>query len=126
VETRRFIELISDEEERSFDDLDALAAGAPGFLEATLYEGEPKGDPVGNLSGMVLRGRHGRALCVLTFALGDEHSFTATGMLPLQAPSVGPGTIALTGGTGRFRGWTGVVTLEEVTNPKRWSADGSG
>jgi hypothetical protein len=123
--------LISDQE-------DVTSNGRTVFLAASLYEdrgadrndgeirAEDRGEERGALHGFLARGQRGLILCSLTFDLGTGDTITATGVLPSGAQTVERGVLALVGGTGRFRGWTGEVRLEAVTNPKRWSIDGGG
>jgi hypothetical protein len=62
------------------------------------------------------------ARVVFNFDSGDM--LAAMGALPFhEGEDFGDGTLAITGGTGEYERWRGVVTVERL-GPHRWSVDG--
>jgi hypothetical protein len=63
------------------------------------------------------------ARVVFNFDSGDM--LAAMGALPFhEGEDFGSGTLAITGGTGEYERWRGVVTVETL-GPHRWSVDGA-
>jgi hypothetical protein len=53
------------------------------------------------------------------FRFDDGPTLTVHGVLPLEDGAMGSGVVAITGGTGRYRGARGELPVEK-RNPKRW------
>lgn len=60
----------------------------------------------------------------VVFNFDGGEVLTAMGALPFhEEEDFDGGTLAITGGTGRYQRWSGVVTVERL-GPHRWSVDG--
>ena len=122
--------IIGDDDEQAPTEFPAEAAATTVALEQTLYEeiDEPwnRGGAIGAAHGVGVVTPRGRIAWAITFSLGaslgQEDTIAASGVLPAQKSSMGPGVLAVTGGTGRFARVTGQVTVE-VRNPKRYRFD---
>ena len=116
--------LIGDDEQRSPEGLTAESAAATVIaIDQQLYEegDEPweKGLRAGEAHGIAVTTHGGRAVCNLTFELGDEDSISMHGVVLVEGGSIGRGRLAVTGGTGRYEGASGRVVVEHQ-NPKRY------
>ena len=115
---------IGDDEQRTPNELTAEAPAATVIaIDQQLYDeaGDPweRGDLVGEARGIAVITHGGRAICHLTFELGQEDTLVANGVLPIEGGSIGAGRIAVTGGTGRFDRASGTLVVES-RNPKRY------
>lgn len=123
MESAHVLTLIGDDEERTPYELVAESAAATVIaIDLRLYEerGEwEAGDAVGWAHGMAVVTHGGRAMCHLTFELGEDDAIVAQGVLDLDGSSIGHGRIAVTGGTGRFERAQGTVRVQS-RNPKRF------
>jgi hypothetical protein len=116
--------LIGDDEQRSPEGLTPESAAATVIaIDQQLYEEgeEPwsRGPHVGEAHGIAVMTHGGRAVCNLTFELGEEDSLSMHGVVLIEGGSIGKGRMAVTGGTGEYRGASGAVQVEHQ-NPKRY------
>ena len=116
--------IIGDDETQTFEDLAKAAPATVVAIHHELFEerGEPweRGEHVGEADGTAVVTQRGVAVCHLTFALGDEDTLVALGVLPIDGRTLGGGRLAVAGGTGRFNKASGTL-IAETRNPKRWS-----
>lgn len=118
--------LVGEDMEGTQADLTGVEPATVVPLDQDLYEeqGAPfeRGEHIGSLAGTAILTNRDRLVCNLTFSfLSDpEDSIVAQGVLPREDGGIGPGLLAVTGGTGRFDKASGNLTVE-TRNPKRYS-----
>ncbi len=113
-----------DIEEGRMDLTDAPAATVtPVDQDLHLEAGEPfePGDHVGEVHGTAILTHRERLVCHLTFSFDadPDDSIVVHGTLPREHGGMGPGRLAVTGGTGKFHKAAGTVQVE-TRNPKRY------
>jgi hypothetical protein len=91
----------------------------------TFLEGEgpfEPGDHAGWVHGTAVLTHRDRLVCQLTFTFESdpEDSIVVHGVLPREDTGIGPGRLAVTGGTGRFHKAAGTLNVE-TRNPKRYT-----
>jgi hypothetical protein len=114
--------IIGFDEEQTPDDLAYAAPATVAVIDQQLYveigDWEP-GDLVGWAHGTAVVTHHGRAVCHVTFVFEGEDTLVVHGVVPIDGSSIGNGHLAVTGGTGRYKGAVGTMSVE-TRNPKRW------
>jgi hypothetical protein len=122
IESERFV-VIGDDAKREFIEQGRGGSGDIEVFDEILYEAIDdtwdRGSEVGQSHGHYIVTTRGRANFSVTLDFGEGHTVVAAGTLPFDG-RLGSGRIPLAGGTGRFGGISGEMSVE-VVNPKRYS-----
>jgi hypothetical protein len=115
-----------DEDRQEVVDLGQGGPGNVGSFDEELYEpvSEDSWDPgerVGSVDGVYVVTPSGRAVVTLTMRFDGDDSLTATGSLRHEEGRARDGVMSITGGTGRFTGRRGELSVE-FRNPHKYRA----
>jgi hypothetical protein len=116
---------VGEDQRQLTEDLAAASPGRVVSIDQDLYEevGGPWNhgdDPIGEAHGSVVVTEGQQGMCHITFKVFNVGTIVAHGSLPVAGSTVGSGTLAVAGGTGKFDKALGKVDVEH-RNPKRWS-----
>ena len=119
-------ELVGEDMEGTRADLSDAGPGALFAIDQDTFEPADDdfgmGDHAGWVHGTAVLTHRDRLVCQLTFSFeaDPDDTIVVHGVLPREGDGIGPGRLAVTGGTGRFHKAAGNLAVR-TQNPKRFS-----